>query len=155
MSTVGFTIIELMTAIAVMAVMLLVAIPNILGRMPQYRVDAYTSALYSELRSARSAAVSEARPAQVSLDTNLLTATVSIDRNANGSYETDECVTVPLGDSQDVMIAAGAPSGTFDSRGMFSCAAGYWSIKCAAKNADTRYIYVFQGGQVQKSDEEL
>jgi len=144
-----------MIVVAIIAVAALVVGPNVIRGIPGYRVNSALSALFAELRAARMAAISENRQVALELDCAHKLFFVKIDRNGNASYEADETIRLAISSSDAVSVSAAVTNGTFNPRGNFTCAAGYWKIGISANGADDRFVYVFQSGQVQQSDESL
>jgi general secretion pathway protein H len=58
----GFTLIELIVALAILGMMLAMIVPFLVGRTPAGALPAATDEIRAALRSARSAAISEGRP---------------------------------------------------------------------------------------------
>ena len=70
----GFTLVELMIVIAVSAIIVMFAVPGVLGWMPNYRLKGAANDLYSNLQWAKLNAVKENKEWAVVFDT------------ANGQY---------------------------------------------------------------------
>lgn len=58
----GFTLIELIIALAILGMMLAITVPFLVGRTPAGALPTATEEIRAALRSARSAAISEGRP---------------------------------------------------------------------------------------------
>ena len=63
----GFTSTELMTVVAIIGVLAALAIPNIAGQMPRYRLNGATRQVMGDLMLARMEAVSQKNEFTVSL----------------------------------------------------------------------------------------
>lgn len=66
----GTTFIELMTVVAVIGIVAALAVPSFLGYMPQLRAKSAARDVVSQLRLARSRAVSDRRPYGVAFNVN-------------------------------------------------------------------------------------
>jgi len=53
----GFTLLELMVAVAIFAVLSAIAVPNYIGWLPKHRLNQAASALYSDMQKARMEAI--------------------------------------------------------------------------------------------------
>lgn len=70
----GFTIIELMVTIAVLAILAAMAIPSFTDMMERQRLINATEAVYSDLQNARSEAVKRSQQIVVSIQDGCITA---------------------------------------------------------------------------------
>ena len=151
----GFTLLEIMIVVAIMALVALMAGPSVLNRVPYYRLDSAVSSVLAELRAARMAALSEDRRVEVALDSPNRLLVVQIDRNENDAYEVDEIVTLHIGESDKISVSAAVTNGTFTPRGDFECDEGFWKITVDSEGAGQKYVYVFRSGKVEEADESL
>jgi len=151
----GFTLLEIMIVVAIMALVALMAGPSVLKRVPYYRLNSAVSSVLAELRAARMAALSEDRQVEVALDSPGRLLLVQIDRNENDVYEADEIVTLKIGDSDKISVSAVVTNGTFTPRGDFECEEGFWKITVDSQGAGQTYVYVFRSGKVEETDESL
>ncbi len=65
----GFTLIEVLTVIAIVAVMAGVVLPNVVGWLPRYRLNSGAEEIQSTLQLARLGAIKENTRATVTFDT--------------------------------------------------------------------------------------
>lgn len=149
----GFTFLELLIVLLLIAIVAALSLPGIVRRLPLQRRNAAVTRLEAELKAARVLAITESGSAEVEIDSGLRTLTVSIDRNGNHTNEASEVSIVCFAASPDVTINTTATRGAFNSRGMFSSPVGAWSIGVGASGWGEQFVYVFQSGQVVTSDE--
>ena len=92
----GFTLVEAMVVVAIIAAMLAIATPGLLSGLPGMRVNGAARQVLSDLRLTRALAVEQGVVATMTF-TNPGTYTVAQDQDGNGTAETIK--TVVLGDS--------------------------------------------------------
>ena len=151
----GYSLTELIIAVSILAILGLLANPNIMAMRRRHNLDEAVSRLVSELRVARAQAVSESSAVVVGLDTMARTLTLKIDRNANGTYESDEQSVVTISNSRGVSITSTLSQGVFRVHEGFTCSEGYWKIGVSSQGAEQEFVYVFAGGQVERSKSSL
>lgn len=87
----GFTLIELMTVIAMTAVLSAIAIPNLIGALPEHRLGGSSREILSILHFAKMAAIKENSNILVDFDNAANECIVSVDDTPeNGSRDTGE-----------------------------------------------------------------
>ena len=74
----GFTLTELMAAIAVVAIVLSIAVPNIIGWMPKYRLGSAARNILSAIEFTRLTAVRQYADAQIQFNPGNSSYTVSV-----------------------------------------------------------------------------
>ena len=79
----GFTLTEMMVVAAIIAIMIIIATPNIITWLPKMRVNSCTSELASEMQLARMSAVRENNNYVISFDEANNTYTIIDDDNNN------------------------------------------------------------------------
>lgn len=136
----GFTLIELLIGIAVIALLLLVALPSFGARLVAWRAQHEALALSSSLQSAAIATSKFGEPVSVRAQGDTWTAGWRVFRDANGNGVQDAgdaLVTEvgPVGEAR-VMLVANAESITFDTRARLQDNAPFAAIVCA-RDADT------------------
>ncbi len=151
----GFTLVDLMIAVTVMGLIAFMAMPAIVKKMPERRLEGAVSAVVAQLRTAREQARSESRAVVVEIDARARCVTLKSDRNGNNVYETDETTALDLQSFTGVEIFANATNGVFHARGEFHCNASSLKIVLKAGNAGERFVYVFPGGHVESSRDSL
>ena len=74
----GFTLTELMTAIAVVAIILSIAVPNIIGWLPKYRLSSAARTILSAIEFTRLTAVQQYADAEIQFNQGSSSYTVSV-----------------------------------------------------------------------------
>ncbi len=88
----GFTLIELMIVIAIMAILSAIAIPNMRPYMAQRRLSGAARQVYGDLMAARQRAITENRSIGVVFSSDNHSYTIFADTNSNGIADTGETV---------------------------------------------------------------
>jgi type IV fimbrial biogenesis protein FimT len=155
----GFTLMELMVATAIVALMAAIAIPGMISWFPRYRLDSGSRDLYDIVQFARIRAVKQNISTGVIIDTGndsyelvVLDAVDLVDSDASGIPDSVEDGTAPTileeGMPGDVRITGTTFAGNliiFNARG-FPNAAGTITIASTAANAGQRFINVTPSG---------
>jgi len=118
----GFSLIELMTAIAILAILAAIAIPGYIGWLPNYRLRSGARDLQSTMQLARLRAVKENRNVYISFDIGNDSYRAFLDNNGNNSW--DDGIDTSVKSEQ--MLAGvdmdqttfGAAQAQFNSRGL-------------------------------------
>ncbi len=120
----GFTLMELMVAIAIICVMAAVVSPNVLQWLQGRRLTMGTREIFSDLNRARLRAVKENTPAVIAFDVNDNLYRIFLDYNHNNHYDPDTDTRLVLQKMPagvlitDASFAGGAPRMRFDGRGL-------------------------------------
>jgi type II secretion system protein H len=94
----GYSLVEMMMALAVLAVLTAVAVLKFNAALPKQRVGAAASALASDLQYAQLMAVKQRKPVTVTVDTAAKSYTIA-DRNAGTVFKT-----VKMGSTSDFQL---------------------------------------------------
>ena len=145
----GFSLVELMIAVAILGLVAVMTVPEVVRRMPRMRLDKATTQLYSDLRLARMQAISFNTRVQVRMFPTSRTYTIWTDRNRDGVVDEGELVTHSLADVPDLTLSGLSSTGTFMPRGTFDPGGFYyWYASVHVRGAGSRYIYIFPSGEV-------
>jgi prepilin-type N-terminal cleavage/methylation domain-containing protein len=116
----GFTLMELMIVIAIIAIMASIAIPNFIGWLPERRLDAGAQDILQGLQKSRSKAIMTNRNVIVTFDAGDNSFIAFVDDNTDGDQDAGELTIInrnlPAGVVFDV-LGFGATV-TFDNRGI-------------------------------------
>jgi prepilin-type N-terminal cleavage/methylation domain-containing protein len=151
----GFTLLDIMIVVSIMGLIGMIAIPAVLRKLPEKRLAGAVSGIVSQLRAARARARSEARPVLVEIDCNTPTIKLKSDRNDNGRYEANEITGLDMTIFHAVTMSSTATNGTFTARGEFWCSDTSLKLSLTASGAGKEFVYVFPGGHVEASREEI
>jgi len=134
----GFTIIELLVVICIIAIVLAITVPAYLTYIPTYRLNSAVEELQGSMQTARVKAIKEAASVCVSVNAGTETCTVFLDNGAgggtpnnkaqDGTEATIKTLTMPRGiDIYDVTFSGNVAR--FNSRGLPSTLADTGSIR--------------------------
>jgi len=151
----GFTLLDMAIAIALIVMIGAIALPNMVSRMPELRLRGATGAMVAEFRAARMMARGTGRPVTILLDQSTPSLRVKIDRNGNGTYESNETTLLDMSGYSGVTVNSSVTNGVFDTRGVFTCSGGRWKIKLSTASGREEYVYVFAGGFIERSEDSL
>jgi len=133
----GFTLIELMTTIAIIAILVSIAIPNYIGWLPKYRLGSAARDLLSAMQHARLAAVKNNVDVQVKFYPDQDNYRVFTDYNGDKDQDADE-PTLKSGNMPGGvhLKETNFDSNTFnfDGRGLASGSGGTISLENTLKN---------------------
>ena len=118
----GFTLMELMIVIAIIAILSGVAIPNFIGFLPRQRLAAGAQDILQGLQKSRSKAIMTNRPVVVNLNAAADSFTAFVDENADGAQDAGELIiaarTMPAGINLTTNLVGAVTAVTFDDQGI-------------------------------------
>ncbi len=143
----GFTLLELMIALAVMGIIAAIAAPNFSYYMAERRLNGAARMVMSDLMMARQKAVSQNNQFKVFFNTDHHGYRILDDDNGDGSTTTGEAVEVKdiQRDYYDVTFSASADP-VFSPRGT---AFGTTVTLTSARTGGSRYVRVASTGRVK------
>lgn len=115
----GFSLVELMVALAIFGVIVGLAVPSVLRRMPDYRIERVTSSATARLRTARLKAMASGAPVHIIFDQSEQSYTIWHDENRDGVMDEDEIEVHAVGDGGATFSVPFASSGFFNPGGFF------------------------------------
>lgn len=124
----GFSILELMIVIAMIAILSGIAIPSISRLAPNYRIKAAARQLYSDMQNAKSEATRLStqvlilfQPGAYNPSGRVGSYQIAIDSNGNGGYDAGETILTQKSMPQNISLTATTFAGNtagFTSRGI-------------------------------------
>ncbi len=120
----GFTLLEMMIVVALMAIVAAIAVPNVVSEMPRYRLNGAARQVMSELVAARMQAVSQNNQFKIDYLNNH-SFTILDDDDSDGTADGGEAVTTKdiQTEYSDVAFAFSSTSLTLYTAGTVSTAA--------------------------------
>lgn len=130
----GFTLWEVMTVIGIMAVLSTVAVPHIIGWLPNYRLGSAARGILSAMQHARLLAVKENIEVRVNFEPAnnnfLIFPDYDSDKNQDADEPTIKKGNMPAGVSlEEASFSGGVTTFRFDSRGLATGFGGHVTIK--------------------------
>lgn len=144
----GFTLVEVLVAAGIIAVMCSVAALNIFRRTPSYRMDLACSQLIADLRSARQSAVTRSAPSYVTLNASAKSYTIWVDGNRNGTVDTGEQTSKTLPNLPPMTMAVSPASGSFSAMGTWNCSTSVEQITLTLSPVGSRIVFITPSGEV-------
>lgn len=153
----GFTLLEMMIAMAIIGLTAGTATMEALRHRPDHNLNRAVSHIVSELRFARTTAISENVPTTFEYNHSTKEMTIAVDRNGNGTIATDEQRITDLSDIPGLRInnLVGAENGTFNEKG--GLVANTWTAQFVAVQVEgaqntKRCIVIYPTGQIEVTD---
>lgn len=143
----GFTLVEIMVTVSVMAIISGIVTFNIVQQLPAWRLKQAQYQILSDFRKARMEAVARGIDVRVSVNTGAETYTLWADRNRNGSADEGESTTGSIADIGGVAMGCYPSVMTFKPNGTMT-SAYYYQYIYVYNAYQYRYIYSFPSGQV-------
>jgi prepilin-type N-terminal cleavage/methylation domain-containing protein len=141
----GFTLIELMTVIAIIGIMSGIAIPNLIGRLPDYRLRAATRDVVSCLQHAKMTAVKENTGVKIWFNPTKDNYTAFIDTDGESDIDIDEIIrqgVMPAGVDLQTDIKLG-----FASSGFLAGSSG--TIQITNTNSNYNQVILNKAGNIR------
>jgi type IV fimbrial biogenesis protein FimT len=153
----GFTLIELMVAIAVLAILLAIGLPSFQGTLRSSRVTGTSNELLTALTLARSEAIRSTRGAGLCASANGTACggtwndgwLVWVDTNANGGLDANENVVRFTQGRGKMNLVGTAQTLAFDARGRTTGGAQNIGVKPDGYETPARFVCVGATGQAR------
>lgn len=157
----GFTTVELLVVIALMAIIAVIAIPNFIGWLPNYRLREATHDLYSNFQRAKLTAVKQNTNCAVSFDGTGYMVFVDTDEDFVKDGGEDEIAQVTWTDYKNISVTladitfddtSGQPSMAFRPNGLPTDGGGGFGNGTAPinnTNGKTYSVIVSQAGSIR------
>lgn len=114
----GFSLISLVVALAIIALLYTIAVPRLSSLMPKARLDGVARLLATELQRARFRSIAEGVDVRVTVDTLARTYRLCRETAAGSSVFTDCEGVKAIDDANAIAVAATAATTTFNARGV-------------------------------------
>lgn len=145
----GHSLVELMMVVGIIGVVGAAAVPDMMNRSPQRKLEQASWQIYMDLQQAKAQAVSENESVQISVDNTNGEYTIWADSNGNGTRETGETTVRKLvSDIPGIQLAAHPSTLTLNPSGTASSSYYYFYMRVHNSEAGYKYIYVFPNGYI-------
>jgi len=154
----GFTLLEMMTVIGIIAILSTIAIPNFIGWLPKYRLGSAARNILSAMQHARLVAVKENVNVLVNFDLDNNNFLIFPDYNSDTNQDPDEPTLrggiLPGGITLDDATFGADDAFSFDSRGLASGSGGTLFIANHRKEQTRIRINRTGNSRILREDEE-
>jgi type II secretory pathway pseudopilin PulG len=147
----GSSLVETMTAVMIIGVLSGIALPSVVGRNETVQREQALAELSADLSAARQLAMRRRVPVAVSFDVPNQELDVWADLDRDSVIDAGEQSAEPLAGDGLVTWTLPATTGTFSSKGQFSCSTGYWRVAARPPSLSDCYLYVFRSGQIHET----
>lgn len=148
----GFSLVELIVVVSVMAIVTGFCVFGYLERADRTKLEGATSSIVSELRLAKMEAISKGINTDITLPVSSLYLQKESDLDGNGSISADEKELVKIQHATEVTVTPSGAGASFTGSGMFTAASLPWFVTVTSPRANHKYVYVFASGLVEKYD---
>lgn len=148
----GFSLIEIMVVIAIVAIAMTFAVPNIVGWRTKQRFLTAANDVHEAIKVARSCAIKENVAVRVQFDTANRRFTVFPDRDGDGNQDANESTIFSGNYLNDIVLNTGGLPGnrlTFDGRGLVASPGTGISLSHAEYGSRTIQITVTGNSRFQ------
>ena len=138
----GFTIIEVLTVIGIIAIMASIVLPNVVAWLPRYRLNSGAEEIHSTLQLARLGAIKENASATVTFDTANHSFLASIDGRTIRQGKMPAGIIIDSVTSPDSEVE-------FDSRGLANGSTGNILVKNSQGGEKTIKVNIVGNARIQ------